>query len=162
MLHTTNKPTILMVEDDERDAFLFEREFIRLMDRLRVRRVKDGVEAQEYVAGVGEYADREKYPLPKAIVLDLGLPRINGLEFLEWLRSDAYGNDQHTPVIVLSSSSLAADAQAACAAGASAFLTKPAKWEVLLDQFQRLGLCLAGQGEATRRISPVVQPRARQ
>ena len=147
MLNATNKPTILMVEDDESDAYLFEREFIRLMDRVRVRRVKDGVEAQEYVAGVGDYADRMRYPLPSVILLDLKLPRINGLEFLEWFRSGFHGHDQQTPVIVLSSSNLEEDVQAAGAVGASAFLTKPAKWEVLLEQFQRLGIYLAGHGD---------------
>jgi CheY-like chemotaxis protein len=146
MFNTTSKTTILMVEDDENDVYLFEREFIRLMDRIRVRRVKDGVEATEYLEGVGEYSDRVKYPLPGVILLDLGLPRINGLEFLEWLRSCFHGHNERTPVIVLSSSSLEADVQAASEAGANAFLTKPARWEHLLEQFQRLGIPLAGQG----------------
>ena len=162
MASTTDKPTILMVEDDENDVYLFEREFIRLMDRVRVRRVRDGVEATEYMEGVGEYADRGKYPLPRVILLDLNLPRINGLEFLEWLRSVFHGNVQQTPVIVLSSSSLEADVQAASDAGGSAFLTKPAQWEDLLEQLQRLGIHLAGQGEATRSFPPVMQERASQ
>lgn len=162
MANTTNKPTILMVEEDENDVYLFEREFIRIMDRVRVRRVRDGVEATEYMEGVGEYADREKYPLPGVILLDLKLPRISGLELLKWLRSGFHGNHQPTPVIVLSSSGLEADVRAATDAGASAFMTKPAKWEVLLEQLQRLGIHLAGRGEAARSSPPMMQQRASQ
>ncbi len=160
MFNTTSKTTILMVEDDENDVYLFEQEFIRLMDRVRVRRVKDGVEATEYLEGVGEYADREKYPLPRVILLDLKMPRFNGLEFLEWLRSGFHRNDQRTPVIVLSSSGLEADVQSASEAGANAFLTKPARWEHVLEQFQRLGIYLAGQGEAVQSSPPVMPERA--
>jgi CheY-like chemotaxis protein len=141
MLNAAGKTTILMVEDDENDVFLFEQEFVQLMDRLRVRRVKDGVEARDYMQGAGDYADREKYPFPNLILLDLKLPRISGLEFLEWLRSALHGNDQLTPVIVLSSSKLEADVNRASAAGVSAFLTKPAIWDVVLEQFTRLGIC---------------------
>jgi CheY-like chemotaxis protein len=144
MSNTANKTTILMVEDDDNDVFLFQREFIQLMDRVRVRRVRDGVAASEYMKGPGEYADREKYPLPRVILLDWKLPRINVLEFLEWLRSVFHGNDRQTPVIVLSSSGIEADVRAASNAGANAFLTKPAQWEVLLEQFRRLGIYLTG------------------
>ena len=148
MSSTTSKTTILMVEDEDHDVFLFEREFIRLMDRIRVRRVKDGVEATEYMAGKGEYADRQKYPLPKVILLDLKLPRLDGREFLLWLRSDFPGHARHTPVIVLSCSNLDEDVKAVTNAGASAFLAKPARWDDLLEQFQRLGIEMAWDVEA--------------
>ena len=138
--NATEKPTILLVEDDENDVFLFERELIKLMDRLRVRRVGDGVKAREYIQGLGGFADREKYPLPKAIVLDLNLPRASGLEFLDWLRSGFCEHSQDAPVIVLSASGLEADVRGASHAGANAFLTKPAKWEDLLEHFQRLDI----------------------
>ncbi len=154
MLNAAGKATILMVEDDENDVFLFEQEFIRLMDRLRVRRVKDGVEAKDYMQGVGAYANREKYPFPDVILLDLKLPRISGLEFLAWLRSALHGNDQLTPVIVLSSSNLEADVNRARAAGVSAFLTKPALWDVVLEQFTRLGIYLAEPVEPPPTSSP--------
>lgn len=161
MQNPANKPTILMVEDDENDVYLFEREFIRLMDRVRVRRVRDGVEATEYMAGVGEYADRQKYPLPGVILLDLKLPRINGLQFLKWLRSDFHGNNQPTPVIVLTSSDLEVDVQATGEAGASGFLTKPAKWEALLEQLQRLGMDWAVRLAAAEDSPAEMQARGR-
>ena len=70
---------------------------------------------------------------------------ITGLEFLEWLRSGLHGNDQLTPVILLSSSNLETDFTRARAAGVSAFLTKPAIWDVVLEQFTRLDVGWAGQ-----------------
>ncbi len=117
-----NKP-ILLVEDEENDV-LFMRmvvERIGLKNPLSVAR--DGREALDYLRGEGPYADRQRYPLPGLMLLDLRLPYVPGLAILEWLRQQpAFAQ---LPVLVLSSSDQDADVEAAYRLGANAYLVKP-------------------------------------
>src|SRR5579862_9390544 len=78
--------TILLVEDNEDDIILIERAFAkaRLINPLQV--VRDGEEAIAYLSGEGVYNDRDRYPFPLMLLLDLHLPRKNGFEVLDWLR----------------------------------------------------------------------------
>lgn len=81
----------------------------------------DGQQAIDYLKGAGEFADRETFPLPCLVLLDLKLPRVMGLDVLKWIR-------QQPPalvVIVLTASAENADIAAAYRLGANAFLTKP-------------------------------------
>src|SRR5215469_4200237 len=118
--------TFLLAEDDPYDAFCVEQEFKRGPGHLCLRRVCDGVEAMEYVEGKGEYADRERHPLPDVILLDLKLPRMDGFKFLEWLRQRAPEALRRTPVVVLSSSTVEADVSRAYLLGADSYVVKPA------------------------------------
>ena len=77
----------MLVEDDPNDIFSVEREFRDAPAHLRLRAVSDGIEAMRYLTAQGEYADRDKYPLPDVILLDLKMPRFSGFDFMEWLRS---------------------------------------------------------------------------
>src|SRR5688572_21887296 len=77
-----NVRTILLVEDDSNDTLLFERAFHKAGITLPVQMVSDGDQAVSYLRGDEKYANREAYPLPSLILLDLKLPRRSGLEVL--------------------------------------------------------------------------------
>lgn len=116
------RTTILVVEDDAADAYFVEKAFERILANCAVHRVCDGEEAKAYLQGTGKYADRRAFPLPSVILLDLRMPRMNGFEFLAWLRSDP--NLKIIPTVVYSSSENPADVRKAYEAGANSFLHK--------------------------------------
>lgn len=116
------RATILIVEDDPADAYFLEKAFERILANCAVYRVCDGEEAKTYLLGNDKYADRRQYPLPSVILLDLRMPRMNGFEFLAWLRSDP--NLKIIPTVVYSSSDNPADIKKAYEMGANSFLHK--------------------------------------
>ena len=80
------KRSILQVEDDENDAFLLKALLQENGVTNAVHLVTDGQMAVDYLTGTGPFADREKYPLPCMMLMDLKLPKKSGLEVLAWLR----------------------------------------------------------------------------
>lgn len=79
--------TILYAEDDGFDIFFCRDSLKKLAPDLDVRFVQDGGVALEWLNGEGVYADRAAYPLPSLLVTDLKMPRLNGLELLDWVRA---------------------------------------------------------------------------
>ncbi len=116
------RATILIVEDDSGDAFFLEKAFERILANCAVHRVCDGEEAKAYLQGADQYADRRVYPLPSVILLDLRMPKMDGFEFLAWLRNDP--NLRVIPAVVYSSSENPADVRRAYEMGANSFLHK--------------------------------------
>ncbi len=114
---------VLLVEDDPNDAILIRHAFrsARLSNRLVV--LSDGRQAVRYLSGEGPYRDREQYPIPVMILLDLDLPELNGFQFLEWLRGEP--ELSRLPVIVLTGSTFSPDVKLAYTLGANSFLVKP-------------------------------------
>lgn len=115
---------ILQIEDDENDVFLLEHAFKKAGIQQPLRAVRDGQEGVDYLSGEGEFSDRRRFPLPCLIILDLKMPRKNGIEFIEWLRGEP--RFRRVPVLMLSSSANPDDIDRAYEAGANAFLVKPA------------------------------------
>lgn len=134
MLHKT----ILLAEDNSTDALMVQRAFKKahLMNPVQV--VDDGDKAVAYLSGQGPYADRDKYPLPVLLLLDLKLPRRSGLEVLEWLRGQE--GLKRLPVVVLTSSKESADVNRAYDLGANSYLVKPVDFDPLLEMVKTLGL----------------------
>src|SRR5437868_15435601 len=100
---TNDRPrTILLVEDNPDDALFAQRAFGRVCPEARLELAKDGEDAVNYLSGKGIYGDRERFPLPTLILLDLKLPRKSGFEVLEWLKGEPELRD--IPVVVLTSS----------------------------------------------------------
>jgi CheY-like chemotaxis protein len=130
--------TILLVEDDPNDVLLIERAFRRanLANPLRV--VGDGEAALAYLSGELPYTDRDRYPMPLMILLDLKLPRKSGLEVLAWLRQQP--GLKRLPVVVLTSSREASDINRAYDLGANSYLVKPVDFDALLDMVKNLNL----------------------
>jgi CheY-like chemotaxis protein len=121
---------ILHVEDEEDDAFLFRRALIKTGGDVPIQVASDGQKAIEYLQGSGGFANREEFPLPSLVLLDLKLPHVPGLEVLKWIRQQAALS---IPVVVLSSSESEDDIAAAYELGANAYLVKPSDTSELPD-----------------------------
>jgi two-component system response regulator len=137
-------PTVfLLVEDDQNDVLLVEMEFKRVAPTIRLLVVNDGQEAIQYLDGDGKFADRKKCPLPDVILLDLKMPKINGFDFLQWLRLEAPAQRRFIPVVVMSSSTLEEDIHRAYTLGANSYLPKPVDWKLFKERIRALGLSWA-------------------
>lgn len=128
---TTTNRALLLVEDNEDDVFLMKRalQSARIVNPLRV--VEDGQEALDYLGGSGKFADRDQYPLPAVVFLDLKLPFISGHDVLAWIRQQK--EFESMVVIVLTSSNEASDLSRCYALGANSYLVKPPTPEQLED-----------------------------
>jgi two-component system response regulator len=120
---------ILLVEDDENDALLVSRAIRKNNLPNEVHWVKDGLEARHYLEGVEEFEDRTSHPFPEVIILDLKMPRMNGLELLAWI--DEHPQYRVIPTIVMSSSRLHSDVERAYMLGANTFMVKPTDFDSL-------------------------------
>ncbi|MDB6112596.1 MAG: response regulator receiver protein [Pedosphaera sp.] len=115
--------TVLLVEDLENDIILMRRSWKLEGVKSQLQAVSDGRQALDYLAGEGEFLDRDKHPLPCLVLLDLKLPYVMGLEVLKWIR--AQNGLESLPVLVLTTSALQRDIDEAYKLGANAFLVKP-------------------------------------
>lgn len=117
-----NLGTILLAEDREDDIILIQRAFKIGGIPYPLLVVRDGEEAISYLSGVGRYADRELYPMPALLLLDLTLPVTDGFEVLRWIRGQPDLND--LLVVVLTASDRIRDVNQAYRLGAYSFLVK--------------------------------------
>lgn len=100
--------------------------------------LKDGVEALDYIFGKGQYAGRNLSKNPRVILLDLKMPKIDGLEVLEKLKSDE--RTREIPVVVLSSSREDPDVKKSYQLGANSYIVKPVEFDDFLQAVSDLGL----------------------
>jgi CheY-like chemotaxis protein len=125
---------ILLVEDNPADVVVVQMALSRIQPSLRVEIVGDGLAAIEYLSGKGPYREREKFPLPNLILLDLGLPRLDGFHVLEWVRTEP--TLRSMPVVILAATCSSPDIQRAYAFGANSFITKPTELNKLVRDLQ--------------------------
>lgn len=121
---------ILLVEDNPDDVLLVQRALRRTQANLALQVVGDGERAIAYLAGHGDYADRDRYPFPFLLLLDLKLPRQSGFEVLTWLRQQP--GLCRLPVAVLTSSREESDVRRAYDLGANSYLVKPGSFDALV------------------------------
>lgn len=119
----TKRAIVLYVEDEECDLLFMQAAFDWAGRGEVLRSAVDGREAMNYLDGTGPFADREQYPLPSLVMLDLNLPIYSGFEVLRWIRQRPALNS--LPVIVFSSSTRPDDKAKAIELGADAYLEKP-------------------------------------
>jgi CheY-like chemotaxis protein len=129
-----DRPTLLIVEDNEDDIFFVERIFKQIGARCELRFARDGIEAVEYLSGRGVFRDRAKYPMPTIILMDLKMPRRNGFEVLEWMHNQP--EIKLIPTIVVTSSTLQEDVTRAYRLGANAVMNKPVDKDSLLQMLK--------------------------
>ena len=122
---------ILVVEDDPNDVIFLQRAFKKADVTVPVRLARDGQEAIDYLSHAGSFQDREKYPTPCLIILDLTLPKKNGLEVLHWLRQQQELQD--LPVVMVTSLGEVGARDRALHEGVEAFRVKPMSLEELLQ-----------------------------
>ncbi len=130
------RATILVVEDDPNDLFFLKRAFSAVQSKCLMQAVGDGAEAIDYLRGVDDYSDRKQFPLPALILMDLKMPRVDGFEFLGWLRREP--GLKLIPVVVLSSSNLPLDVKRAYELGANSFVVKVQNSTTLPEMLQTL------------------------
>lgn len=115
--------TVLVVDDDEDDRMIIERALKQHRGQIGVVSVNDGQELVDYLRRDGPYSDTRNYPRPTLILLDLNMPRMNGLEALRFIKSDP--DLRRIPVVILTTSDADGDVEEAYGIGANAFVRKP-------------------------------------
>lgn len=131
-------PTVLLVEDNPTDAELTLRAFKKHNLSNTVHWVKDGQEALDYLFHTGAYASLNGKDIPKVVLLDLKLPKVDGIEVLRAIRSNQH--TAHMPVVVLTSSKEERDIVDAYDLGANSFITKPVEFDEFMEQVALLGM----------------------
>jgi len=136
-MHNTRHahPTVLYVEDDTADFNLLRLVTKKCGTPFDLQRAADGEEAIAYLEGQVPYHDRDTYPFPDLVLLDLKLPRLDGFEVLQWIRANP--STRSLPVVVLAGSSFRADIRRALELGANHYAAKPGslpELQVLIDQ----------------------------
>lgn len=135
------RQTVLCVEDSADDLVLLKLASRKCGTPFELQCAEDGEKAIAYLSGSGTYGNREEYPFPHLVLLDLRMPRLDGFEVLQWIRANP--ETQNLPVIVLAGSAFRADMRRAIELGANAYSTKPVKFnelELLVDQIAEVWL----------------------
>lgn len=122
--------TILVAEDDPNDVHLLQRAFRKNGINNPVQTCSDGEETIAYLRGEGKYANREAFPVPEVIFLDIKMPKKTGFDVLQWLQT--HKECAVIPTIVLTSSDQQTDIQRAYQLGANSYLMKPASFDDLV------------------------------
>ena len=137
MIQSEDKTEILLVEDNERDAELTLRALTKRHLANKVVHVKDGVEALDFLFCRGAYAQRDATQHPKVVLLDMKLPKVDGLEVLRALKS----NDatKTIPVVILTSSAEQRDMLDSYELGVNSYIVKPVDFENFSKAVSELG-----------------------
>lgn len=133
-----NPRSILLVEDNPQDEMLTLRALRRAGIANPIQVVRDGQQALDYLFRQGEYADRPEPGLPTVVLLDIGLPRLSGLEVLARLRADE--GCRLLPVVILTSSDEDRDRLRSYERGANSFVRKPVDFGEFAETVARLGV----------------------
>lgn len=129
---------ILLVEDNLSDAELNIRALKKYNLANKLVHLEDGQEALDFIFAEGNYSDRNIADTPKVILLDLKMPKINGIQVLQKIKSDE--RTKKTPVVVLTSSKEDPDIQECYRLGVNSYLVKPVQFENFLQAVSELGL----------------------
>jgi two-component system response regulator len=133
-----DKATLLLVEDDPNDEALTLRALQKNSIGNKVFVVHDGVEALEFLFCTGAYADRDPNEMPRLILLDIKLPKVDGLEVLRRLRANE--RTRLLPIVILTSSDQEQDLVEAYSGGVNSFLRKPVDFNQFVTTVRELGL----------------------
>jgi CheY-like chemotaxis protein len=130
--------SLLLVEDNDQDEKLILRVLRKVNLANQVDVVRDGQQALDYFAGVGDYAHRAGAGLPAVVLLDLSLPRVNGLEVLRRLRAEE--RTRLLPIVILTSSDDERDRLRSYLDGANSFVRKPLDFGEFAETVANLGV----------------------
>jgi CheY-like chemotaxis protein len=130
--------TILLVEDNPQDEMLILRALHKINLANQVDVARDGQQALDYLFQEGEFAGRAGSDLPAVVLLDINLPRVNGLEVLRQLRADP--RTRLLPVVILTSSDEERDRLRSYESGANSFVRKPVEFAEFAETVARMGI----------------------
>jgi len=133
-----DKRTILLVEDNPDDVALTLRAFKKSNILNEVEVANDGVEALDYLFGNGAYAERDTNVMPQLILLDLKLPKLDGMEVLRRMRADS--RTKLLPIVILTSSKEEQDIVDGYNLGANSYIRKPVDFAQFSEAIRQLGL----------------------
>ncbi len=134
-----NEVEILLVEDNETDAELTIRALKRNNLANKLVWAKDGAEALDFIFGEGEYSERDvEKGLPRLILLDLRMPKVDGLEVLQAIKADE--RTKMIPVVVLTSSKEDRDIVESYELGVNSYVSKPVEFDEFTEAVSTLGL----------------------
>lgn len=148
-----NSSTILLVEDNADDEVLTLRALRKNNIRNEVVVARDGAEALDYLFGTGAYKQRDTIPLPQVVLLDLKLPKIDGLEVLERIRANK--RTKLLPIVILTSSNEEQDRLRGYDLGANSYVRKPVDFTQFTEAVRNLGLywLLLNEGPPAIKVS---------
>ena len=129
---------IVFIEDSPEDADLAMRSFKKHNLVNEVKLIDDGQHALDYLFGEGEYTDAGRPVTPRLVLLDLKLPKVNGLEILERMKKDE--RLKRVPVVILTSSNEDRDIERAYDLGANSYIVKPVNFSNFAEAIQQLGV----------------------
>jgi len=133
-----NRVDLLLVEDNAHDAELTIRQLRKNNMANSLYHAKDGEEALEFLFGTGKFAgQRDLMQSPKIILLDIQMPKVNGIEVLQRIKSDP--RTQTIPVVILTSSKEDPDIQKCYSLGANSYIVKPVNFESFAESIKNLG-----------------------
>lgn len=133
-----NEIEVLLVEDNETDAELTIRALKRKNLANNLVWVKDGEEALEFIFATGRYSEREIHDFPKLVLLDLRMPKVDGLEVIHKIKGDERTNK--IPIVVLTSSKEDEDIVESYNLGVNSYVSKPVEFDEFTDAVSTLGL----------------------
>ncbi len=134
-----NLVDVLLVEDNIDDAELAMRELKKSQVRNNLLHVKDGEEALDFIFATGKFVGlREIQNVPKLILLDIQMPKVNGIEVLEKIKADE--RTKIIPVVILTSSNQSPDIKKCYDLGVNSYIVKPVEFESYAKAIKELGL----------------------
>jgi len=131
-----NPAQILLVEDNQMDVVLTLDAFKEAKLKNQINVARNGQEALDYLYGEGKYADRDRYPLPNLILLDLKMPGIDGFEVLRRIKTTEVL--KRIPVVILTSSKEEGDRALSYDIGANSYLLKPVSFDGFTDVVKKI------------------------
>ena len=135
---TLEDAEILLVEDNPNDVELTLRALQKNNLASKVYVVKDGAEALDFIFATGPFAHRKVENLPKVILLDLKLPKVDGIEVLKRVKND--DRTKHTPVVMLTSSQEQRDVLETYSLGVNSYIVKPVEFSNFVRAVSELGV----------------------
>ena len=133
-----NEIDILLVEDNESDAEMTNRILRKNNIASKLLHLRDGAMALDYLFAEGIYAERQIENMPKVIMLDLKMPKVNGIEVLQRIKSDE--RTKKIPVVILTSSKENPDIKKCYELGANSYVVKPVEFDEFHKAITSLGL----------------------
>ena len=133
-----NNKMILLVEDNPDDEILTLRALNGNNIANEVIVTRDGAEALDYLFARGQYSDRDTSEMPQVILLDLKLPKIDGLEVLSQMRADE--RTKEVPVVILTSSNEETDIAQSYVKGANSYVRKPVEFDQFVEAVRQVGI----------------------
>jgi two-component system response regulator len=128
---------ILLVEDNDHDAEMALRALKKNNISNKITRLKDGEEALEFLFGTGDFEGRSVHNQPRVILLDLKMPKVDGLEVLKAVRSNK--DTQNIPIVMLTSSKEERDVVDGYKLGVNSFIVKPVEFNSFMEAVKEIG-----------------------